>query len=137
MRQKQSLSYLILYYSFAFPYFTHCNHVWGSTYPTNLTNVVPVQKKLIRMITCSRYRVPLMMANILMFLFNVYMTHIFVYQCLHGCVPDMISTLVTELCMATNTPSVCSTCSIWKSGHQMKWHENKWSKYMEINTRKY
>ena len=85
-----------LYYSFAFPYFIYCNHVWGSTYQTNLNNVVFVQKKLILIITCSPFRAhtePLMMANRLMPLSNInmYMTFIFVYQCLNGCVPDIFN----------------------------------------------
>ena len=38
-------SLLTLYYSFAFPYFIYCNHVWGNTYQTNLKSIVLVQKK--------------------------------------------------------------------------------------------
>ena len=56
-RRKLQKSFLIsLYYSFAFPYFIYCNHVWGNTYQTNLNNAVIVQKKLIRIITCSPFR---------------------------------------------------------------------------------
>ena len=36
-------SLLTLYYSFAFPYFIYCNHVWGNTYQTNLRSLVLVQ----------------------------------------------------------------------------------------------
>ena len=93
-------SLISLYYSFAFPYFIYCNHVWGSTYQTNLNNVVLVQKKLIRIITCSPFRAhtePLMLANRLMSLSNInmYMTCIFVYQCLNGCVPDIFNDFYT------------------------------------------
>ena len=36
-RKKLNKSSLLnLYYSFAYPYFIYCNHVWGNTYPTNL-----------------------------------------------------------------------------------------------------
>ena len=65
-RKLQKSSLISLYYSFAFPYFIYCNHVWGSTYQTNLNNVVLVQKKSIRIITCSPFRAhtePLLMAN--------------------------------------------------------------------------
>ena len=27
---------IMLYYSFAYPYFMYCSHVWGNNYPTNL-----------------------------------------------------------------------------------------------------
>ena len=96
-RRKLQKSFLIsLYYSFAFPYFSYCNHVWGNTYLTNLNNAVIVQKKLIRIITCSPFRAhtePLMFANRLMSLSNInfYMTCIFVYQCLDGCAPDIFN----------------------------------------------
>ena len=74
------------YYSFAFPYFIYCNHVWGNTYKTNLKTIVRVQKILVRIITCSWYRAhtePLMAANNLLSIadINVYMACIFVYQC--------------------------------------------------------
>ena len=100
-KKLQKSSLISLYYSFAFPYFIYCNHVWGSTYQTNLNNVVLVQKKLIRIITCSPFRAhtePLMMANRLMPLSNInmYMTCIFVYQCLNGCVPDIFKDFYTR-----------------------------------------
>ena len=99
-RKLQKSSLISLYYSFAFPYFIYCNHVWGSTYQTNLNNVVLVQKKLIRIITCSPFRAhtePLMLANRLMSLSNInmYMTCIFVYQCLNGCIPDIFNDFYT------------------------------------------
>ena len=33
-------SLIMLYYSFAYPYFMYCNHVWGNNYPTNLEKLV-------------------------------------------------------------------------------------------------
>ena len=100
-KKLQKSSLISLYYSFAFPYFIYCNHVWGSTYQTNLNNVVLVQKKLIRIITCSPFRAhtePLMMANRSMPLSNInmYMTCIFVHQCLNGCVPDIFNDFYTR-----------------------------------------
>ena len=82
------------------PYFIYCNHEWGSTYQTNLNNVVLVQKKLIRIITCSPFSAhtePLMLAKRLMYFSNInmYMTCIFVYQCLNGCVPDIFNDFYT------------------------------------------
>ena len=52
-KKLQKSSLISLYYSFAFPYFIYCNHVWGNTYQTNLNNAVRIQNKLIRIITCS------------------------------------------------------------------------------------
>ena len=52
-----------------------------------------MQKKLVRIITCSSYRAhtePLMAANNMLSIanINVYMTCIFVYQCLHDNIPN-------------------------------------------------
>ena len=105
-RKLQKSSLISLYYSFAFPYFIYCNHVWGSTYQTNLNNVVLVQKKLIRIITCSPLRAhtePLMLANRLMSLSNtICIWH--VYLCINAWMDVsliylMISTPVTETYM--------------------------------------
>ena len=46
-------SLLTLYYSFIYPYLTYCNHVWGSTYVTNLEKIFVLQKKALR-IMCSK-----------------------------------------------------------------------------------
>ena len=59
-------SLLTLYYSFAYPYLIHCNQVWGNNYPTVLDKLLLVQKRLVRIITCSPFRVrtePLMYAQ--------------------------------------------------------------------------
>ena len=97
--KKSSL--ISLYYSFAFLYFIYWNHGWGSTYQTNLNNVVLVQKKLIRIITCfplNAHTDPLLTANRLTSLSNInmYMTCIFVYQCLNGSVPDIFNDFYTS-----------------------------------------
>ena len=44
-----------LYYTFVYPYYIYGIHVWGGTYPTNLQKLVLLQKKAIRIITCSKY----------------------------------------------------------------------------------
>ena len=71
-----------LYYPFAYPYFIYCNHVWGNTYPSYLERMVLLQKRLVRVITCSHYRAhtePLVLANILLSLqdMHLYITGIF------------------------------------------------------------
>ena len=81
-RKKLNKSALIsLYYSFAYPYFIYCNQVWGNTYPTNLRRMVLLQKRLVRVVTCSHYRAhtePLMLANQLLSIndINVYVVGI-------------------------------------------------------------
>ena len=94
-RKKLYKSSLItLYYSFAYPYFIYCNHVCVNTFKTSLEKVVLVQKKLIRIITCSPYRAhagPLLFANRIMTLsdINIYMTGIFMYQWAHKNIPNI------------------------------------------------
>ena len=85
-RKKLNKGALIsLYYSFAYPYFIYCKHVWGNTYPSNLERMVLMQKRLVRVITCSHYRAhtePLMLANRLLSLqdINLYIIGIFMYN---------------------------------------------------------
>ena len=85
-RKKLNKSALIsLYYSFAYPYFIYCNHVRGNTYSTNLKKVILIQKRLIRIITCSPYRAhtePLLLANRMLSVneINMYVTGIFMYN---------------------------------------------------------
>ena len=87
-------SLLTLYYSFAFPYFIYCNHVWGNTYQTNLRSLVLVQKKLVRIINCAPFKAhtePLMFARRILSVndINDYMTGIFMYQCINGNIPEV------------------------------------------------
>ena len=50
-RKKLNKSVLLyLYYSFAYPYFIYCNHVWGNTYPTNLTKLLYCRKSLLELL---------------------------------------------------------------------------------------
>ena len=75
----------MLYYSFAYPYFVYCNHVWGNNYPTNLEKLVLVQNKPVRMITNSPFRAhskPLLYANRLLTVtdINEYVVGMFMYQ---------------------------------------------------------
>ena len=47
---------ITLYYSFIYPFFTYCNHVWGCAYESNLHSLVLLQKRIVRIITSSKYR---------------------------------------------------------------------------------
>ena len=42
---------MALYYSFVYPYLMYCNHIWGSTYKTNLRRLVILQNKVVRLIS--------------------------------------------------------------------------------------
>ena len=46
---------MTLYYSFIYPYLTYCNHIWGSTYQTNLMKLQKLQNRIIRII-CNTNR---------------------------------------------------------------------------------
>ena len=76
-----------LYYTFAYPYFIYCNHVWGNTYQTNLDRLMIIKKKLIRIITGSPYRAhtePLFYANRILNVYdlNVNVVGVFMYKCI-------------------------------------------------------
>ena len=45
----------MLYYSLIYPYFYYCNIVWASTYKTNLSRLVILQKRIIRIINKSHF----------------------------------------------------------------------------------
>ena len=47
---------LALYYSFVYPYLLYCNHIWGSTYKTNLKRLVILQNKALRIISYMKRR---------------------------------------------------------------------------------
>ena len=82
-RKKLNRSALMsLYYSFAYQYFIYCNQFWGNTYPTDLERMVLLQKRLVRVVTCSHHRAhtePFMLANQLLSIHdvNVYVVGIF------------------------------------------------------------
>ena len=46
-----------LCYSFIYPYLTYCNHIWGSTYKTNLQKLVILQNKVVRKISHLKSRI--------------------------------------------------------------------------------
>ena len=86
-----------LYYTFAYPYFIYCNHVWGNTYQTNLDRLMIIQKKLIRIITGSPYRAhtePLFYANRILTVYdlNVNIVGVFMYKCLFEPGTDVFAT---------------------------------------------
>ena len=94
---------ITLYYSFAYPYMIYCNQLWGNNYPTIINKLVLIQKKLVRIITCSPYRAhtePLMYANKILSPtdINTYLTGTFMYQCIHKDAPELFLN-----CFSTNS----------------------------------
>ena len=96
-RKKLQKSCLIsLYYSFAYPYLTYCNHVWGSNYRTSLEKLLLLQKKMIRIITSSPFRahtMPLFIANQMLDVYDIndYMIAIFMYKNIKSEWPTLFS----------------------------------------------
>ncbi len=45
----------MLYYAFAHPYFSYCNHVWENTCVTSLDTISKLQNELVRIIYNSEY----------------------------------------------------------------------------------
>ena len=67
-----------------------CNQVWGNNYQTVLNKLLLVQKKLVRIITCSpspfrAHMGPLIDGNNMLSVdsINTYLVGIFIYQCYH------------------------------------------------------
>ena len=44
-----------LYYAHIFPHLYYCNSIWSTTYPTHLTRLNTLHKRIIRIITSSEY----------------------------------------------------------------------------------
>ena len=45
-----------IYDTMVYPYLTYCGIIWTSTYPTRLKLIITIQKKLIRIMTFSKYQ---------------------------------------------------------------------------------
>ena len=95
-RNMHRSSLITLYYTFAYPYFIYCNHVWGNNYASPLEKIKIIQKRLVRTIICSHYRAhtePLFYANKLLNVcdINSYTICIFMYQFVNGNLPDIFN----------------------------------------------
>ena len=89
-------SLVALYYSFIFPYLTYCNHIWDSTYKSNLGKITTLQNSVIRIIfnanrytsTEPLYRQP----GIIQFLdISMYLVRRFMFRCILGQVPRCLN----------------------------------------------
>ena len=84
---------LTLYYSFVYPYFTYCNHVWGCTSYQSWQSI-PITDKLIRIISNTRKREPISHTfdelGIIEFVkVNLYLTCRFMFRWFNRNVPIM------------------------------------------------
>ena len=91
-----------LYYTFAYPYFIYCNHVWGNAYQTNLEKIIIVQKRLLRLIAGSPDRAhtePLFVANrILTFKeINEFIIGDFMFKSQNGDLPEIFITITKHI----------------------------------------
>ena len=88
-----------LYCSLILPYISYCNIVWANGFPSNLRNLVHLQKKAIRAITNSHCRCrastnPLFInCNILPInQINIYQQLVFIYKCNLNLLPNTLLT---------------------------------------------
>jgi len=73
---------LSLYYSLVFPYLLYCNIVWGGACNSSLTKLFLLQKRVVRILTCSGYldhTNPLFFSTSILKIFDVYKFNLSVY----------------------------------------------------------
>ena len=88
-----------LYCSLILPYISYCNIVWANGFPSNLRNLVHLQKKAIRAITNSHFRAsinPLFInCNLLPInQINIYQQLVFIYKCYLNLLPQYFVNMV-------------------------------------------
>ena len=90
-----------LYYSFIYPYFTYCVHVWGKTYRSNLDGIITLQKRVIRILAGVHpltHTEPIFSRLKILKFFDLvdYIIGIFMYKVYHRDVPKIFETYYTE-----------------------------------------
>ena len=90
-----------------YPCRSHCNHIWGSTYKTNLTKLATLQNKAIRIISqmnawknCDAMYNEL--GTIKFLKINKYLIGRFMFRVYHGQVPDFFSPFLEETVISIN-----------------------------------
>jgi len=102
-RKLLSLSALkTLYFSFIYPYFTYCNHVWGSACDSSLHPLIMLQKRCVRIITLSKARDhtdPLFTRLGLLKIrdINTYLISKFMYKWYHDQLPSIFRNMFTPV----------------------------------------
>jgi len=44
-----------LYYTFVYPYFSYCIHIWGKSFKTYVDKIFKIQKRIVRMLCNAKY----------------------------------------------------------------------------------
>ena len=88
---------ITLYYSFIYPYYIYCNHIWGSSCSKNIKRLFVLQKKAIRIICHANPRSQseplfkeLKLLNV--WQINEFLNGQFMYKCYHNLLPSVFDT---------------------------------------------
>ena len=91
-----------LYYSFIYPYYIYCNHVWGCASVTNINRLFVLQKWAVRIICQARWRAhsdplfrELKLLNI--WQINKFLIGQFMFRCYHQILPALFDTYFTRI----------------------------------------
>ena len=87
---------LNLYYSFIQPYMTYCIEVWGGMSKTYMSSLFKIQKKVVRIITCSpatAHSAPIFQKLKILPIEKLYLlfVNLFMYKFVTNCLPDIFS----------------------------------------------
>ena len=87
---------LNLYYSFIQPYMTYCIEVWGGMSKTYMSSLFKIQKKVVRIITCSpatAHSAPIFHKLKILPIEKLYLlfVNLFMYKFVTNCLPDIFS----------------------------------------------
>ena len=90
----------MLYYTMVQPYLSYCNIIWGNACQSNLTGLLKLQKRAIRLITRSEYRAhssPLFLSQNILKLSDIYNVQVllFMYKCRYNLLPTSRLNLVS------------------------------------------
>ena len=74
-----------IYDTMVYPYLTYCNIIWTSTYPTRLKSIFMIQKKIVRIMTFTKYKDksrPLFLSLKILNVYelNIYLMALFMYS---------------------------------------------------------
>ena len=89
-----------IYNTMVYPYLTYCSIIWTSTYPTRLKPILTIQKKLVRIMTFSKYQdksKPLFQSLKILDIheLNMYLIALFMYSYLSNILPKYFNDYFT------------------------------------------
>ena len=89
-----------LFYCFTYHFLIYCNHIWGNTYKTNLSNLQILQNRVLRIITGSKPRRDVdtlykKLGILDISEMNTYVTGMFMYKIYNQDVPRVFDCFVT------------------------------------------